>query len=331
MEGAPPTACTPDRVPGPPGDVTIVTRHARIRNDRTRQTGARSPARRWVLGDVNRDVPVTRGRASVAAVEAGHIAATFLRGLLDAGARAGVDVEAVRREICVSAEVFADPAASVSLACMTRAWVLVPAASGDPAFGLRSGAAMPIGAYGELETAVLSCRTALEALALAVRFQHVAYAMSDLSLAMEDDRVKVISRSLGVADDEDLRHYSEHGFAFVTARTRALAAGRPSPGLHGTLPRGDVTISKVARILGVSARTLQRKLNEEKVSFRGLHDRALRAEAERRILAGQSSYGEIAFALGFSQQSAFFRAFKRWTGMTPTDLRAGKRPHAPSR
>ena len=90
--------------------------------------------------------------------------------------------------------------------------------------------------------------------------------------------------------------------------------------------QGDASVGAVARLLGVSSRTLQRQLQQEQSPFSALVDDVRAAEARRCILERKLALGEIAFRLGFSQQSAFLRAFKRWTGTTPSELRKNPPP-----
>lgn len=98
--------------------------------------------------------------------------------------------------------------------------------------------------------------------------------------------------------------------------------------VHGRLPGGAPTIGAVARLLGTSARTLQRRLSDEGLSFQGILD-ALRAELARAYLrAGHLSVGQMAARLGYGQTSAFVRAFRRWTGTTPKLLRSDPREEA---
>jgi AraC-like DNA-binding protein len=86
--------------------------------------------------------------------------------------------------------------------------------------------------------------------------------------------------------------------------------------------RGVPTLEGVAKSLGVSPRTLQRRLGEESCSFRDAVE-SVREELARRYLADPAmGMGEIAFRLGYSEVSAFLRAFKRWTGVTPSQFRA---------
>ena len=73
----------------------------------------------------------------------------------------------------------------------------------------------------------------------------------------------------------------------------------------------------VARALGVSPRTLRRRLAEEGAQFNATVDRALASLATRLLVDERSTIQEIAHRLHFSDASTFCRAFKRWTGATP--------------
>jgi AraC-like DNA-binding protein len=77
----------------------------------------------------------------------------------------------------------------------------------------------------------------------------------------------------------------------------------------------------MAKRLGLTARSLQRRLQDEGTSFQALRDETRRSLADRYLGQGLS-VAEISFLLGFSEPSAFFRAFKRWTGLTPVERRA---------
>ena len=77
------------------------------------------------------------------------------------------------------------------------------------------------------------------------------------------------------------------------------------------LREGEPTLGRVARRLGVSARTLQRRLHECGTSFRGVVDEVRSAEAARLRERGER-VGTIAELLGFSEESALRRAFRRW-------------------
>lgn len=90
---------------------------------------------------------------------------------------------------------------------------------------------------------------------------------------------------------------------------RRIASGKPG-------------IGDVARELGMSERTLQRRITEQGASFRGLVDDA-RQELGRHMLSEeQNSIDEIAFLLGFQDTSSFYRAFRAREGVTPAQWRS---------
>jgi AraC-like DNA-binding protein len=87
------------------------------------------------------------------------------------------------------------------------------------------------------------------------------------------------------------------------------------------LPHGKAEVSEIAHRLGVSRRTLARRLSDEGLSFSKLLE-DLRLHLARRYLAdGALSISQIAWLLGYQEIGAFSRAFKRWTGKTPRDTR----------
>lgn len=89
-------------------------------------------------------------------------------------------------------------------------------------------------------------------------------------------------------------------------------------GMNGQVP----SIHDVARALGMSARSLQRALDAEGTKFQTLVD-DVRCEFSRRYLARKSlNLGEVSTLVGFNDTSAFFKAFKRWTGKAPGEYRA---------
>jgi AraC-like DNA-binding protein len=80
-------------------------------------------------------------------------------------------------------------------------------------------------------------------------------------------------------------------------------------------------IDEVAAALHLSARSLHRRLAEEHTSFRKIRDRLRHDQALQRLENTKQGVAEIAEALGYSEPSAFFRAFVGWTGVSPTQYR----------
>lgn len=85
----------------------------------------------------------------------------------------------------------------------------------------------------------------------------------------------------------------------------------------------ELDLAQTATRLGTTTRTLQRRLADEGTSFALVRDRARHAAALRLLCQPDVSLGEVSFLLGFSQPSAFNRAFRRWQGTTPLRFRSG--------
>ena len=88
-----------------------------------------------------------------------------------------------------------------------------------------------------------------------------------------------------------------------------------------SLCEGPPRKSQIAARLGMSERTLQRHLAERGQTFKGLVNAVRRQAAESLLSTTDNSLSEVAFLTGFSDQSAFQRAFKSWTGLTPFGFR----------
>lgn len=136
----------------------------------------------------------------------------------------------------------------------------------------------------------------------------------------------------------------------IPADWAALPLSQPDPGMRGLMDRlaerqmqqlsqaqdlvapvraqiarqlgeGVPELGTVAAALQRSPRSLQRLLQEQGLSFTQLVDTVRRELAERYLAEPTLDLTDLAFLLGYSEQSAFQRAFKRWTGQTPGDYR----------
>jgi AraC-like DNA-binding protein len=116
--------------------------------------------------------------------------------------------------------------------------------------------------------------------------------------------------ALGLPSATELRLFAaDAGEEVVAAVRRTLAT---------ELLRGEAGMTAVARRLGTSPRSLQRRLQAGGTTFQAELDGVRRALAQRLMAEPGASAKAVAFALGFSEMSAFTRAFRRWTGQTPT-------------
>jgi AraC-like DNA-binding protein len=120
-----------------------------------------------------------------------------------------------------------------------------------------------------------------------------------------------------------LVHYAEEALA---SRLPARESFRSEieKVLTQLLPHGTASAAEVARKLGMSPRTLSRKLREQNATYGEIQD-SFRAALARRYLAERElPVSEIAWLLGYQELSSFTHAFKRWTGSTPRQFRSSK-------
>jgi AraC-like DNA-binding protein len=115
------------------------------------------------------------------------------------------------------------------------------------------------------------------------------------------------------ANDILARQPARTGLAFQVQR--ALAA---------RVAGGDTSVVALARELAMSGRTLQRRLATEGVSYHTLLDDARKAAAGQYLRESTLAIGEIAYLVGYSEPAPFHRAFKRWFGKTPSEVRSSK-------
>ena len=87
------------------------------------------------------------------------------------------------------------------------------------------------------------------------------------------------------------------------------------------LQSGAVSLGHIATTLELSERQLQRKLKEDALTYQGVLDETRKTLALKQIEDDMIDFSEITFLLGFSDQSAFQRAFKKWTDLTPGQYR----------
>ncbi|MES2296586.1 MAG: AraC family transcriptional regulator ligand-binding domain-containing protein [Pseudomonadota bacterium] len=130
---------------------------------------------------------------------------------------------------------------------------------------------------------------------------------ADLALVSANTPAMAALQSIAEAQLEGLQDAS-----FGTSVRRALATS-----LNGSEP----VLIDIARQLHVSARTLQRKLAADGLSFSRLLDEVRREYALQRLRGGSFHLAELAYMLGFVDTNSFYRAFRRWTGTTPEKYR----------
>lgn len=121
-------------------------------------------------------------------------------------------------------------------------------------------------------------------------------------------------------------HMSEFFQRYAEELLTSLKADRPLTEqiraiLERELAGGEVSSSRVAKQLGMSERSLRRALQAEDVGFRDLVDDVRRERAKMLLRSRATTVSDVAYLIGFSDVSAFSRAFKRWTGTSPRAFR----------
>ena len=124
------------------------------------------------------------------------------------------------------------------------------------------------------------------------------------------------------ADNELLKILERHCRQILGARPKADDLGFEVRRLITTLlTSGHPKIDDVARELGMSSRTLTRRLAEDGLTFKGLLDEVRRKLALQYLKDGRISVKKVAYLLGYSEVPAFYHAFRRWTGTSPAQHR----------
>jgi AraC-like DNA-binding protein len=111
-------------------------------------------------------------------------------------------------------------------------------------------------------------------------------------------------------------------------RPNALAATVATK-IESLLP-GDVSADAIAAALKMSARTLQRRLEDEGIRFSTVLDETRASTAKKFLADPKLALAEVAYKIGFSDLATFSRAFKRWTGVPPGTFRRRTAPRSPA-
>ncbi|MBM4243370.1 MAG: AraC family transcriptional regulator [Deltaproteobacteria bacterium] len=145
----------------------------------------------------------------------------------------------------------------------------------------------------------------------------------------------LLRRPLTTADPHLHRVMRRHAAALLAERPRPDGiVDEVRAALAPQLQGGAPSVTSIAAAVGINVRTLQRRLRQEGTSYQDLVEEMRRALALRMLDERRLPVAQIASDVGFSEPSAFHRAFKRWTGLSPDVWRARRRmddPGSPSR
>jgi AraC-like DNA-binding protein len=128
----------------------------------------------------------------------------------------------------------------------------------------------------------------------------------------------------------DRRQLLSHPELAAALRKRAEVSSRPRTlservrrQIRDSSPLGAPTMASVARGLGMSQRSLHRQLARQGIDYRSILNEARLGAAAELLSEQRMSVKEVAHEVGFSNASAFYRAFKRWTGYSPSEYVSG--------
>ncbi|PZU92651.1 MAG: hypothetical protein DI527_08235 [Chelatococcus sp.] len=138
---------------------------------------------------------------------------------------------------------------------------------------------------------------------------------SDLSRPLRMEALSWGEQGAGQPGQDEVKAFRPEGGDIKVAIGRMIDA---------TLAHKPVTLPAAARILGLSPRTLQRRLDDSGTAFEQILDDRRRSLATAWLSGRQRSVTEIAMTLGYSDAAHFSRAFQRWEGQSPSDYRRGR-------
>ena len=157
--------------------------------------------------------------------------------------------------------------------------------------------------------------------------EHTRFFRCPLRFGAKDSKLVLLDRDLDLplprGDEQVAGYLSAHaeqvlrtlvtGGASITERVRTA--------IWVALGEGSPTLSGIASALQLPTRTLQRRLAQEDTSFNAEADHVRSVMASALLRDRTVGIDEVAFVLGYSEASAFYRSFKRWTGRTPEQYR----------
>jgi AraC-like DNA-binding protein len=147
-----------------------------------------------------------------------------------------------------------------------------------------------------------------------VRFDQAENAVVYPTSALATGMLSADPSLLEVFEDDARRRLEQlKSYGAVSGRVQAIVGAR----LKGEVP----SLATVASELAMSERSVQRSLSEESTSYREIVDEVRKNLALSHLSKPGRSAADVAFLLGFSEPSAFTRAFRRWTGSSPSQFK----------
>ncbi len=142
----------------------------------------------------------------------------------------------------------------------------------------------------------------------------------------DENRITISARSLANTlchepEGDALSCAKKLDEALVELRRQTPVSQRVHALILSQMDRGQVHQAQIAAQLGMSERSLRRALAAEGQPFNAILEESRRAHGFALLVRSDRLFGEIALLLGYSDQTAFSRAFSRWYGASPRELR----------
>src|SRR5712671_1042237 len=254
---------------------------------------------------------------------------TWVKAICRALEAAGCDSAALLAEAGLDLRYLDGPRARAPLTHTERLWKLAVAATGDPAFGIKVASHIKQTTFHALSYGLSASSTLKEAFERVQRYCHVASdaieyefsrSGSEYHFVIDSD---AIERPLDGGNPELARQHDAIALQYLSQIERDNIQWRVRDVLTQRLAQGEPSQEDVAELLNMSARTLQRKLGDCGITYREILDETRRVLALAYLCAPRHTVSDVTYLLGFSAGSSFTRAFRRWTGRSPSDWRAG--------
>lgn len=151
-----------------------------------------------------------------------------------------------------------------------------------------------------------------------------AYFKSDIRFGIDKDSITfstdILDKALSGHNPSMTKYADQVAARYLAQLKTANIAEKVKFKIVELLPTGEANVKVVANKLYLSERSLSRRMNEADASFRELLDETRKDMAIRYMKDQNIHLHEIPYLLGYKDYSSFFRAFKRWTGKSPTSV-----------
>jgi AraC-like DNA-binding protein len=155
--------------------------------------------------------------------------------------------------------------------------------------------------------------------------EHEAFFQAPVEFEADENAMQVPADVLALPVRESRldRHsmFVAHAESLLAELRQGGLTAQVSAHVVTALSAGSVQQAEIAAALGMSARTLSRRLRDEGTTFGEVLEQVRRDLALRYLKASDCAVYEVAFLLGYREPSTFHRSFRRWTGRTPSDYR----------